>query len=254
MRFVHSIVKTPGASLTRGITTSQLGKPDYELALKQHEAYIQALRQCDLSVNVLKPSEELPDSVFIEDAALMTLHCAILANPGAESRKAEPAAIESTIRKFYTNLFRIKPPGTLDAGDVMMVGTHFYIGLSDRTNREGATQLIDILKNNGLTVSTIEMSESLHLKSSLSYLENNVLLASGELVKHGALKKFNIIEIPKEEAYAANSLWINDRVLVPAGFPQTLRRIEEAGYRALTVDMSEFMKLDGGLSCLSLRF
>ena len=136
----------------------------------------------------------------------------------------------------------------------MMVGEHFYIGISQRTNNQGAKQLIEILERYDMTGSTVPLKEMLHLKSGLSYLEQNKLLISGEFMNHPAFADFQRIEVDPGEAYAANSLWVNSTVLVPEGYPLTRDKIEQAGYPTLTLDVSEFRKLDGGLSCLSLRF
>ena len=162
--------------------------------------------------------------------------------------------IENAVKSFYNKIEYIRNPGTLDAGDVMMVGSHFYIGLSDRTNQEGANQLINILRKYGLNGSTVSLTTVLHLKTGVNYLENNTLLASGEFLLKPEFKNFNIIKVPSDESYASNSLWINDNVIVPKGFPKTLELIKNAGYKTIVVDVSEFRKLDGGLSCLSLRF
>lgn len=252
--FTKAIVRKPCRSMVKGITSAKLGAPNYENAQKQHEAYVEALQKCGLQVTILDGAEDYPDSVFVEDTALLTPKCGIITNPGAQSRSGEIIEMESTVKKFYANIEHIKTPGTLDAGDVMMVGTHFYIGLSDRTNIEGANQLIAILEKHGLSGSTIALKTMLHLKTGISYLENNNLLATGEFLLKDEIKKFNIIEVSNDESYAANSLWINDYVLVPKGFPKTLNLIEKAGYKTIVVDVSEFRKLDGGLSCLSLRF
>ena len=155
---------------------------------------------------------------------------------------------------LYGNVEEIKDPGTLEAGDVMMVGNHYYIGLSERTNSLGANQLIKILNKYALTGSTISLEKVLHLKSGVSYIENNNLLVSGEFINETEFQKFNLIIIDDDESYAANSLWINDTVLVPLGFPKTKKKIEQLGYSTAEVDVSEFRKLDGGLSCLSIRF
>jgi len=252
--FSKAIVRKPCENMVKGITSSTLGLPNYQNALKQHAEYIKALEQCGLSVTALEGAEEYPDSVFVEDTALLTPHCAVITNPGANSRKGEIATIENAVKSFYTNIEHIQNPGTLDAGDVMMVGSHFYIGLSDRTNQEGANQLINILRKYGLNGSTVSLTTVLHLKTGVNYLENNTLLASGEFLLKPEFKNFNIIKVPSDESYASNSLWINDNVIVPKGFPKTLELIKNAGYKTIVVDVSEFRKLDGGLSCLSLRF
>lgn len=252
--FTQAIVRRPCPEMIRGLTSSSLGKPDFKLAMKQHEAYVEALRSCGLKVQVLEADPRFPDSVFVEDVALCTPACAIVTNPGAPSRNGEKLEIKAVLEAHFTHVESIATPGTLDAGDVMMVGTHFHIGISKRTNREGAEQLSKILKRYGMSASLVPLQEMLHLKSGLSYLEHNKLLTTGEFWDHPAFTDFDPIRVDPEEAYAANSLWVNETVLVPSGFPGTLARIRESGYATITLDVSEFQKLDGGLSCLSLRF
>jgi dimethylargininase len=240
--------------MVHGISAANLGKPDYTLALKQHKDYIHALKQCGLKVTALDPDENFPDSTFIEDACLMTPRCAVITNPGAASRRDETIRIAEALKGLGLPVERIQSPGTLDAGDVMMVKDHYFTGLSERTNTDGASQLNHILKKYDYTSSTIELEKVLHLKTGISYLESNNLLAFGEFLTHPALSSFNILEVDPDESYAANSVWINGKVLVPRGFSKTIRMIENAGYQVIEVDVSEFRKLDGGLSCLSLRF
>ena len=162
--------------------------------------------------------------------------------------------MKKVLVSFYKNIEEIKEPGTVEAGDVMVVADHHYIGLSGRTNLDGANQLTRILSKYGLTGSTISLEKMLHLKSGVSYLGNNNLLVAGELKNKLEFEKFNLILVEDDESYAANSLWINDIVLVPKGFLKTRMKIEQLGYKTIEVDVSEFRKLDGGLSCLSLRF
>lgn len=252
--FTAAIVKTPCQNIIQGISTADLGRPDYDLALQQHRNYIQALKDCGLDVTILAPDEKFPDSTFVEDVCLITPRCAIITRPGAASRRNETLGIEETIQSIGLPVERIKGPGTLDAGDVMMVKDHYFAGLSDRTNTEGALQLSALLEKYGYTCSTIALDSVLHLKTGVSYLENNTLLASGEFLTVQALGRFNCLEVVPSEAYAANCVWINDTVLVPKGFPMTRGIIENAGYKTIEIDVSEFRKLDGGLSCLSLRF
>ena len=224
--FSKAIVRKPCRNLIKGITTANLGIPDYSLATYQHQEYINALRECGLNLLTLEADEEFPDSIFVEDTALLTSHCAIIANPGISERKGEIIEIKNVVQKFYSNLEMIEEPGTLEAGDVMMIGTHFYIGLSTRTNETGANQLIKILNKYGMTGSTITLSKVLHLKSGVSYLENNNLLLAGEFLSNIEFQKYNTIEVDDGENYAAASLWINDKVLVPKGFPKTKRKID----------------------------
>ena len=144
--------------------------------------------------------------------------------------------------------------GTLEGGDVMMVGSHFYVGRSARTNAEGIRQFLAILAKYGLTGSEVPLEKVLHLKTGVNYLENDDMLVSGEFVDRPDFAGYHRIVIPEEEAYAANCIWVNGTVIVPAGYPAVERAVREAGYPVLLVDTSEFRKLDGGLSCLSLRF
>jgi len=252
--FSKAIVRTPCKNLVNGLTSANLGKPDYEKALIQHQDYIRALQKCCLDVTILEPDENYPDSTFVEDAALLTPHCAIITNPGAPSRKGEITNIKNELERHYSKIEYINNPGTLEAGDVMMVGDHYYIGISERTNTDGAWQLINILESCGMSGSTVLLKGVLHLKTAVSYIGNNILLAAGEFIDNVEFKNFNIIKINDEETYAANSVWINDYVLVPIGFTKTSKAIESAGYKVIEVDVPEFQKLDGGLSCLSLRF
>ena len=155
--FKHAIVKTPCQAMVNGITEAQLGRPDYHLALQQHANYIKALEHCGVTVMVLPADETYPDSCFVEDPAVLTPHCAIITQPGADSRKGEINAITNAVAEFYPVIEHINSPGTLDGGDVMMVGNHFYIGLSARTNLHGANQLISLLEKHGMTGSSNQL-------------------------------------------------------------------------------------------------
>jgi len=243
--------------MVEGITSApELGRPDYELALKQHDAYIEALKQCGVAVTVLPACERFPDSCFVEDPAVITRKCAIITNPGAMSRNREAELIIPAIKEFFSDdqIEYIVDPGTLEGGDVMMVGDHFYVGRSARTNEEGIRQFIAILEKYGLSGSEVPLEKVLHLKTGVNYIENNNMLVSGEFTDKPEFEKYNRIEIPEEEAYAANCIWVNDKVIVPEGYPAVEKAVRDAGYEVILVDTSEYRKLDGGLSCLSLRF
>jgi dimethylargininase len=252
--FKKAIVRRPGKSMVNGLTKAGLGVPDHGKALLQHDAYVSALKECGLEVVVLPADEHYPDSTFIEDTALLTPKCAIITNPGALSRRGESAGIKKVLSDFYSDIEKIREPGKVDGGDIMMVGNHFYIGLSERTNKDGARQLIGHLEKYSMSGSTVRMGKLLHLKTGVSYLERNNLVASGEFQASAEFKKFNILKIDQDESYAANCIWVNDQVVVPKGYPKAKGTIESAGYKTIEVDVSEFRKLDGGLSCLSLRF
>ena len=253
--FKNIIVRTPCSQVTEGITSASLGKPDYEKALEQHKAYIAALESLGLNVTVLPADEEYPDSCFVEDVAVLAEKCAIITNPGAPSRKGEITSMIPVIEGFYPQgVERIEAPGTLEGGDVMRIGDCFYVGRSARTNAEGIRQFGEILAKYGYECREVTLEEVLHLKTGVNYIENNNMLVSGEFVTKPEFEKYNKIVIPEEEAYAANCIWINGTVIVPANFPQVKALVEGAGYPVITVDTSEFRKIDGGLSCLSLRF
>lgn len=252
--FTAAITRSPCPAMIDGISTADLGTPVYELACRQHTDYIAALKACGLTVTVLPPDSNYPDSTFVEDTAVLLPGVAVLTRPGADSRRGETLSMLPVLKRFFGTADVIESPGTLEGGDVMQAGTHVYIGLSARTNRAGAEQLISIVAKHGLAGSMIRLEEMLHLKSGVSYLEDGNLLASGELLQKPDWIDMNIVEITPSEAYAANSLWLNGTVLVPAGHPRSAQAIEDRGYKVVPVDVSEFQKLDGGLSCLSLRF
>jgi len=252
--FKNALVRLPCRNMIHGLSTAGRGVPDYEKALAQHAAYTDALRACGVEVTILAADESYPDSVFIEDTAVLSEKVAVITRPGASSRRGEEVAVAEALRWAYEQLEHIVPPGTLEGGDVLRAESQFFIGISARTNESGAGQLAAILGKNGYSATLVPLRHVLHLKTGIAYLENSRLLASGEFINHPQLGRFHIVPVADEESSAANSVWINGRVLVPAGFPQTKKNVEMLGYEALAVDVSEFRKLDGGLSCLSLRF
>lgn len=254
MMFTKAIVRTPCRNMIYGLTTANFGIPNYSLAIKQHQEYIQALMKCGLQVLTLEANEDFPDSTFVEDTALLTQYCAIITKPGTNSRKNEIIEIEKVIKEFFPHIEHIEEPGNIEAGDIMMAGNHFYIGISERTNEHGAQQMIDILNKYKITGSKVRFDKVLHLKSGASYLEKNNLVVSLGFFTKPEFQKFNLLKIENDEIYAANCVWINGTVLVAKGFPKAKKMIEGAGYKTIEVDVSEFQKLDGGLSCLSLRF
>ena len=255
LMFNNAIVRTPGRSIVEGLSDSKtLGLPNYDQAIIQHQSYIDVLTKCGLDVLVLEPCEEYPDSTFVEDVALITPNCVIITRPGAPSRRGEVHEIEFVLKQKFNNIEAIEAPGTIEGGDIMMVGDHYYIGLSERTNIEGAKQMIQILTKYGMSGSTISLKNVLHLKTGLSYLEENNLVVCGEFIKDSSLEGYNRIEIPEQESYAANCIWVNESVIIPLGYPTTKQRIKNAGYPVIETDVTEFQKLDGGLSCLSLRY
>jgi dimethylargininase len=179
--FKGAVVRAVPETISAGITSANLGKADYERAREQHDRYVGALEECGLEVIGLDADERYPDSVFIEDTAVVTDRCAIIANPGAASRRGEVGEVEDVLAWLYEDVKRIVNPGTLDGGDVLQVGEHFYIGLTRRTNREGAELLCTHLQAYGFNASTVELRRFLHLKTGVAYLGGNDLVVAGEL-------------------------------------------------------------------------
>jgi len=255
--FTRALVRRPARSLIEGITSSpELGVPNYELALKQHDDYIAALEACGLDVTVLEALEDYPDSCFTEDTAVLTERCAVITNPGAVARRAEAHLMLPAIQDFFSKnqIEIIASPGLLEGGDIMQVEDHFYIGRSARTNEAGAKQFIDILETYGYTGSTLPVRDVLHLKTGMTYIGDNTVLTSGEFIGLDEFTGMTEIAVPAAEDYAVNCIRINDKLIAPAGYPKTESTLREAGFDLITVDTSEYKKIDGGLTCLSLRF
>lgn len=255
--FARAIVCTPAANFAAGLTSVDLGTPDYACALQQHAAYCRALAACGLQLTVLPADERFPDSTFVEDTAILTTHGALLTRPGAASRSGEVDVMRAALAAFFPELPTIEAPGALDGGDICETGSHFLIGISARTNAEGAAQLARWLAGQGCTSATIDIRDTpgiLHLKSGIAYIGDNRLVVIDALADHPALARYEQVRVDPEEAYAANCIRVNDRLFAPAGYPQLAARLRGLGYTLVELDMSEFRKMDGGLSCLSLRF
>jgi dimethylargininase len=251
--FTHAITRQPGPNFAQGITTSDLGYPDYDLMLEQHAAYVDALRTLGLDVIMLDAEPDYPDATFVEDVAVVTPLVAIITRPGAESRQGEENSVEPVLAR-RRKIVRIVPPATLDGGDVLMIGSHFFVGLSGRTNREGAGQLARILKEHGCTWTPMSVGAGLHLKSSVNYVGRNTLLVTEDFASCAELESYAKIVVGQGEEYAANTLLVNDHLMVPAGFPRTRRKLEALGLPIVELDVSEARKMDGGLTCMSIRF
>jgi dimethylargininase len=252
-----AIVKHPSLTFDSGETTAELGKPDFAEALRQHQGYCEALESCGLELVRLEPDDKYPDSTFVEDTALLTQRGAVLTRPGAESRRGEVEMMAPVVRKYFRQIFSIEEPGTVDAGDVCEVGEHFFIGISRRTNEHGARQLAGLLNSFGYSSSLIDirgLSNILHLKSGMAYLSGKRLVVIEALRNVPEFSGYDLICLNSTEEYAANCLSLNGRILIASGFPGVKRELELLGYPAISLDMSEFQKMDGGLSCLSLRF
>lgn len=244
-----AIVRPPGKNFFKGITNSGLGKPDYSKALGQHLKYCDALNRCGIELIVLDADERYPDGCFVEDTAVVTSEVAVITRPGAPSRSGEEIEVSKVLSRYRT-IERILPPGTLDGGDVLRVENHFYIGISGRTNQAGAKQLSAILSGYGYTSSFITVKDGLHLKSVIAYLGNGNFVSVGALSKISEAGKYIILD--HDENYSANCLNVNGTILIPDGFPASAMKIESLGQHVIRLDMSEFRKMDGGLTCLSL--
>lgn len=255
--FRRAIVRPPGPNFAEGLTTADLGRPDYDRALSQHAAYCAALEKCGLELKRLPPDPRHPDSTFVEDTAILTPRGAILTRPGAASRSGEVEAIRGPLAEFYPDLGEIVAPGTLDGGDICEAGDHYFIGISERTNEEGARQLALLLAAAGFTSANVDIRGIpgiLHLKSGIATAGEGRIVAIDALAGHPALRSFQVVPVSPGEEYAANLVRVNDRVLFAAGHPRLEKALGALGYRLIPLEMSEFQKMDGGLSCLSLRF
>jgi dimethylargininase len=270
--FTRAIVCPPAPNFAEGLTTVDLGAPDYERAMVQHEGYCQALEQCGLTLIRLEADPRHPDSTFVEDTAVLTQRGAILTRPGAPSRDGEVTSIKKVLTDFYPSLMSIISPGTLDGGDICEAGDHFFIGISERTNEAGAWQLAEMLASFNYTSSFVDIRHCsevqsvpgavatgpgetiLHLKSGLVYLGDRRLAVINSLADREEFAAYDLVRVNSGEAYAANCVRVNDHVLVAAGFPVWEARLRYLGYQTIALEMSEFQKMDGGLSCLSLRF
>jgi dimethylargininase len=227
------------------------------LALEQHAAYCEALRSCGLELTVLAADERHPDGTFVEDTAVVAARVAVASRPGAPTRAGEVPALAAALRQFRPQLESIEAPGTLDGGDVCQADEHFLIGISGRTNESGAKQLAAILGRHGYACSLIDIRAHrtlLHLKSGIAYLGEHRFTVSADAPALGALRGYERIVVDEAESYAANCVRVNDVVLLAAGYPRLAARLDALGYAVRSLEVSEFRKMDGGLSCLSIRF
>lgn len=253
----RAIVIPPAANFAAGLTTAQLGAPVHARALQQHEVYCRALQECGLKLIRLDADERHPDSTFVEDTAVLTYTGAVVTRPGAPTRMGEAARIKKVLASHYHDLLSISEPGTLDGGDVCEAENHFFIGISQRTNEAGAQQLARLLAAFGYGSTLVDIravKEILHLKSGLAYLGDKRLVVIEALADRQEFRSYDLVRVSRDEEYAANCVRVNDRVFVAAGYPMFERQLRVLGYQAIALEMSEFQKMDGGLSCLSLRF
>jgi len=256
VRFTRAVVRRPSPNFASGLTRSELGPPSFALAKAQHDRYCEELSRCDLQLTRLATDPKHPDATFVEDTAIITPRGAIVMRPGAESRRGEVASVQEALIDLAPIVGEIDAPGTVDGGDVCDAGHRFLIGLSERTNEEGARQLGAILERLGYEAVTVDVRGDptlLHLKSGLGSLDDGRLVAVESIAGKAELSGFEVIRVSAAEAYAANCVCINGRVLIARGFPVLEAALTKLRYEVVTLEMSEFRKMDGGLSCLSLR-
>lgn len=251
--FNYAITRKPAKNFADGLTTSFLGTPQYELIMIQHQEYVRALKERGLEVTVLDELDDHPDAYFVEDVALVTPEAAILTNPGAEVRKGEVVHIESTLAKFR-KIERIAAPAEIEGGDVMCVEGHYFIGKTPRTNKLGAEQIGRILERYGYTWSVVPVPNYLHLKTAVNYIGNNTLLMTDVFAEEEQFARFDKIIVDEENLPAVNTLLVNGHLLTPKGYPRVKDKLLENNPNVVELDVSEVAKMDGGLSCLSLRF
>jgi len=253
--FNHAIVRTPCHGIVDGLRAIDTGAPDYAKVLSEHAAYVAALEAAGVAVEILPSLEAFPDSMFVEDPALVFTEGAIVMRPGAASRFGEAAEMAPVLRKRFTRVLDLPAPGFADGGDVLALQDRVTIGLSDRTNEAGAAALADCLKTLGKTPVIVRTPPNvLHFKSDCSLLDENTVLSTKRLAAGGVFEGLRLLFTPDGEEGAANALRINDRVFVGSAFPQTITLLKSEGYQVVPLATSEIAKVDAGLSCMSLRW
>jgi dimethylargininase len=224
-----------------------------ELARLQHRAYEDALLGLGVYIHDLPEEPELPDSVFVEDVAVVLDDCAIITRPGADSRKPEVESVKQALAP-YRKMFTVKAPGTVDGGDVLTVGKNIYVGLTTRSNRSAIDQMQAFLMPYGYRVTGVPVTGCLHLKSAATQVAGDTLLINPAWVKKSGFPGVKFIEVDPSEPYAANCLIIGETVLYQPAYPKTRDRLEAAGIHPVLVDESELGKAEGALTCCSLIF
>jgi dimethylargininase len=254
-RFTHAITRRPAASITRGLRAVDTGAPDLATMLAHHAAYVAALRATGATVIELDPLEAYPDSVFVEDTALCLPEGAVVMRPGAPSRLGEAAEMAPHLRALYAEVAAVEGPGHVEGGDILMTDTEILVGRSARTDAAGIAELARIVGRWGHALREVATPPGvLHFKTDCSLLDAETILATRRLAASGCFEGYRVIEVPEGEEAAANTIRFNDRVLMPEGFPRTAERLASAGYAVTAIGNSECARLDGGMSCLSLRF
>jgi dimethylargininase len=254
-RFSHAITRRPSPSITQGLRAVDTGAPDLARMLAHHADYVAALRATGAQVIELASLDDFPDSVFVEDTALCLPEGAIIMRPGAPSRLGEAGAMEPHLRALYGQIAHITAPGHVEGGDILVTGREVLAGRSARTDAEGLTQLRAIVTGWGHAFREVVTPPGvLHFKTDCSLLDAETILATPRLAASGCFDGYRVIHTAPDEDAAANAIRFNDVVLMAQGFPATRDRLLRAGFSVQAIGNTECAKLDGGMSCLSLRF
>jgi dimethylargininase len=252
--FNSAIVRIPGRSVVDGLRSKAGPSPEFDAVLSEHQSYVAALRSAGLHVTTLGPLEHFPDSVFIEDPALTFTQAAILLRPGAPTRLAEANELAPTLSSRFPEVLQITE-GHADGGDILVTPDRVIIGLSARTNAQGAAALQGLLHSIGFASKVVSVPPgTLHLKTDCSLVDEETILATPELAASGVLAGFRALVVPEEERAAANALRINDVLFLRDGCPRSRELLEKHGARVVLLPVSEIAKIDAGLSCMSLRW
>lgn len=252
--FSHAIVRTPSASVVRGLRADGGPDPSLDGIRREHAAYVAALEAAGLTVAILPPLEDFPDAVFVEDPALVFGNGAILLRPGAATRRGEVPALEPELRARFDTVLALGE-GHVDGGDVLVLPGMVLIGLSGRTDAAGAAALVGLLAQLGLQGRAVQTPPGvLHLKSACCLLDEETVLATPELAASGLFDGLRILAVPEGEQGAANALRLNETVLAGAAWPRTLDLLDRHGFTVRALPTTEIGKLDAGLSCMSLRW
>jgi dimethylargininase len=257
VKLLNAIVRPPSTSFAEGLTTAAEGPPELGAALEQHAAYCRALESCGARLIRLPAEDRFPDATFVEDTAIITGRGAILTRPGAPSRAGEVDTIRDAVASLSRVEGVIEAPGTVDGGDVCQAGERFFIGISGRTDERGALQLATILQRLGYRPALVDIRGTpglLHLKSGIAWLGDERMAAVDALASAEPFREFEIVRVAPTETYAANCVAFGGRLLIAKGYPLFEETTRGLGYDVVAVAMSEFRKMDGGLSCLSLRW
>jgi len=249
-----AITRTVSSSLPNCELSFIQRKPiDMEIARAQHHAYEALLAKLGAKVISLPEEKEMPDSMFVEDPALVLDEMAVICTLGTQARRKEAVSLAAALEP-YRKLAHIKLPGTLEGGDVLRIGRKIFAGLTERTNPEGIRQLGVIVEHYGYDLTVVPVTGCLHLKSAVTYLGNNMLLGNRSWFAWKRLEGFDWVDVDPAEPHAGNALAIGESVIFPASFPKTRARIEAKGFHIESLDISELQKAESGLTCSSLLF